>query len=86
MVTDEPAAPAPDAPAAAPHPIAAAVAPGYQFEGAALELGKGRVVALAEAAMITAQEDGGRRIGMNAPGNDNRRFLLNILSWLGRAS
>ena len=39
MVTDEPAAPAPDAPAAAPHPIAAAVAPGYQFEGAALELG-----------------------------------------------
>ncbi len=54
-------------------------------QGAALELGKGRVVLLAEAAMITAQEDGGRRIGMNAPGNDNRRLLLNILNWLGRA-
>ena len=54
-------------------------------QGAALELGKGRVVLLAEAAMITAQEDGGRRIGMSAPGNDNRRLLLNILNWLGRA-
>lgn len=54
-------------------------------QGAALELGKGRVVLLAEAAMITAQEDAGRPIGMNAPGNDNRRLLLNILNWLGRA-
>ncbi|MEA3038852.1 MAG: hypothetical protein QOE79_1365 [Sphingomonadales bacterium] len=54
-------------------------------QGAAFALGKGRVVVLAEAAMITAQEDGGRRIGMNAPGNDNRQFLLNILNWLGRA-
>jgi hypothetical protein len=54
-------------------------------QGAAFAFGKGRVVVLAEAAMITAQEDGGRRIGMNAPGNDNRQFLLNILNWLGRA-
>ena len=62
----------------------APVPAGGWCQGAALELGKGRVVVLAEAAMITAQEDGGRRIGMNAPGNDNRRFLLNILNWLGR--
>jgi hypothetical protein len=39
-------------------------------------------VALAEAAMATAQEDGGRKLGMNAPGNDNRQFVLNTLHWL----
>lgn len=47
-------------------------------------LGKGRVVALADAAMLTAQEDGGRKIGMNTPGNDNRQFALNVMHWLGR--
>jgi hypothetical protein len=40
------------------------------------------VVAVAEAAMLTAQEDGGRKIGMNAPGNDNRQFVLNMMHWL----
>lgn len=56
------------------------------LQGAALELGDGRVVVLAEAAMLTAQEDGGRPLGMNAPGNDDRQFLLNVMRWLGRAS
>lgn len=51
-------------------------------QGIAFERGKGRVVVLAEAAMITAQEDGGRKLGMNSPGNDNRQFLLNIMRWL----
>lgn len=54
-------------------------------QGVAFEIGKGRVVALAEAAMLTAQEDGGRKLGMNAPGNDNRQFALNVMRWLGRA-
>jgi hypothetical protein len=54
-------------------------------QGVAFELGRGRVVALAEAAMLTAQEDGGRKLGMNAPGNDNRQFALNVMRWLGRA-
>jgi hypothetical protein len=51
-------------------------------QGAAFPYGSGRVVALAEAAMATAQEDGGRKLGMNAPGNDNRQFVLNTLHWL----
>jgi hypothetical protein len=54
-------------------------------QGAAMESGAGRVVVLAEAAMISAQEDGDRKIGMNSPGNDNRQFLLNVMRWLGRA-
>jgi hypothetical protein len=54
-------------------------------QGLALELGGGRVVVLADAAMITAQEDGGRKIGMNAPHNENRQLLLNVMRWLGRA-
>lgn len=48
----------------------------------ALRHGKGRVVVLAEAAMISAQEDKGRKFGMNAPGNDNRLFTLNVVRWL----
>jgi hypothetical protein len=54
-------------------------------QGLASSLGSGRIVVLAEAGMITAQEDGGRKLGMNAPGNDNRQFLLNTMRWLGRA-
>ncbi len=53
-------------------------------QGAAFPYGSGRVVVLAEAAMATAQEDGGRKLGMNAPGNDNRQFVLNTLHWLAR--
>jgi hypothetical protein len=54
-------------------------------QGLAFQFGAGRVVALAEAAMLTAQEDGGRKIGMNASGNDNRQFAVNVMNWLGRA-
>lgn len=58
---------------------------GKWAQGVAFELGRGRVVALADAAMLTAVEDGGRKIGMNAPGNDDRQFLLNVMHWLARA-
>jgi hypothetical protein len=53
-------------------------------QGLALIHGTGRVVVLGEAAMLTAQiaEESGRPVGMNAPGNDNRAFVLNVLRWL----
>jgi hypothetical protein len=56
-------------------------------QAVALEHGAGRVVVLAEAAMITAQTtrlpDGGTlRFGMNRDGVDNRQFTLNVMHWL----
>ncbi len=54
-------------------------------QGVALEVGKGRVVILGEAAMMTAQISGdGHPFGMNVPGNDNRKLALNIMHWLSR--
>lgn len=56
-------------------------------QGLAMRFGDGRVVVLGEAAMLTAQRDDqtGRPFGMNAPGNDNRIFTLNIIRWLAGA-
>jgi len=53
-------------------------------QAVALEYGKGRAVVLGEAAMVTAQRDGGKPIGMNVPNTDNRQFLLNTIHWLTR--
>jgi hypothetical protein len=53
-------------------------------QGIAFQHGKGRVVILGEAAMLTAQVADGEKFGMNAPGNDNRQFALNIMHWLAR--
>ena len=58
-------------------------------QGVSFELGKGRVVVLGEAAVLTAQvlrtQDGKeQRYGMNRPGNDDRQFALNIMHWLTR--
>ena len=55
-------------------------------QGLAMEFGKGRVVVLGEAAMLSAQLAGPRRrpMGMNAPGIDNRQLALNIMHWLSR--
>ena len=50
--------------------------------GLAMNFGKGRVVILGEAACLTAQIDDTGKFGMNAPGNDNRQFALNIMHWL----
>ena len=52
---------------------------------AALVHGRGRVVMLGEAAMLTAQLAGPKQVpmGMNAPyAVDHPRFVLNILRWL----
>lgn len=55
-------------------------------QGLAFTLGKGRVVVLGEAAMMTAQVAAGRfKMGMNEPGNDDRQFVLNVVRWLGGA-
>jgi S1-C subfamily serine protease len=54
--------------------------------GLALVLGKGRVVILGEAGMLTAQVAGPQRdpMGMNLPGTDNRQFALNLMHWLSK--
>src|SRR5262249_4536260 len=53
-------------------------------QGVALQFGKGRVVVLGEAAMLSAQLAGPNkmRFGMNRPGLDNRQLGLNIMHWL----
>ncbi len=55
-----------------------------QAQGIAFKLGKGRVVMLGEAAMLSAQVAGpdNFKMGMNVAGNDNRQFALNIMHWL----
>lgn len=47
----------------------------------ALKFGKGRVLILGEAAMLSAQVGSGG-FGMNVPGIDNRQLALNIMHWL----
>ena len=55
----------------------------------ALEFGAGRVVVTGEAAMFSAQEVRiyfkTWKMGFNRPGNDNRRFIFNMMHWLTRA-
>lgn len=53
-------------------------------QGLAFNYGKGRVVVLGEAAMLTAQVYRGDHFGMNTPGCDNQQFALNIVHWLTR--
>lgn len=55
-------------------------------QGLAINFGKGRVVVMGEAAMLSAQLAGPNKLpfGMNRPGTDNRRLALNILHWLSR--
>jgi len=53
-------------------------------QGIALSFGKGRVVILGDAAMLTAQIEGNVRFGMQRAGNDNRQFALNTIHWLSR--
>ncbi|MDQ3666413.1 MAG: DUF4350 domain-containing protein [Acidobacteriota bacterium] len=53
-------------------------------QGIAFKFGKGRVVVLGEAAMLSAQLAGPNKgpMGMNVPGSDNRQLALNIMRWL----
>jgi hypothetical protein len=53
-------------------------------QGIAFSHGKGRVVMLGEAAMLSAQVEGPQRrsFGMNRPDIDNRQLALNVMRWL----
>src|SRR2546429_1753086 len=53
-------------------------------QGIAMTFGKGRVVVLGEAAMLSAQLAGPNKMpfGMNRTGIDNRQIALNIMHWL----
>lgn len=55
-------------------------------QGIAMGFGKGRVVVLGEAAMLSAQLAGPNKMpfGMNRAGIDNRQLALNIMHWLSR--
>ncbi len=55
-----------------------------EAQGLALERGKGRVVVFGEAGMLTAQVASWRPFGMNTPGNDNERLVLNVVRWLAK--
>jgi hypothetical protein len=62
-----------------PNPTSAA----GRAQGIVMSVGKGRVVVLGEAAMLSAQLAGnGMAFGMNRPGLDNRQLALNIVHWL----
>ena len=57
-------------------------AKGY-CQGLCKKYGKGKIVVLAESALLTAQIDkNGNKFGMNIPETDNRQFALNIIRWL----
>jgi hypothetical protein len=55
-------------------------------QGLALTHGRGRIVVLGDAAMLTAQlrRYDGRPFGMSTQGYDNRQLALNIMHWLTR--
>ena len=63
--------------------------PATGAQGIAMPFGKGRIVVLGEAALMSAQviREAGQpdlKMGMNAPGSDDRQFALNVLHWLSR--
>lgn len=67
-------------------PASGQVSAAGRAQGLALAFGKGRVVVLAEAGMLSAQLAGPNkaRFGMNRPGIGNRQLALNIMRWLSR--
>ena len=67
-----------------PGPEPKVVSAAGRSQGLVLTIGKGRVVILGEAGMLSAQVVGPNRVpfGMNRPGIDNRQFALNIMHWL----
>jgi hypothetical protein len=63
----------------------ASVPAGGRSQGVAMRYGRGRVVVLGEAGMLSAQLDpDGTKFGMNYPATDNRQFGLNVIHWLSR--
>ncbi len=62
---------------------------GGRAQGLAMNVGRGRVVMLGEAAMLSAQVikmgDQEMKMGMNVAGSDDRQFALNLFRWLSGA-
>lgn len=58
------------------------------LRGAIMDVGKGRVAMFSEAAMFSAQrQGGGATMGFNyPPASQNKPFLLNVLHWLSQQS
>jgi hypothetical protein len=55
-----------------------------------MTVGRGRLVVLGEAGMLSAQviryPDGHEmKMGMNVPGTDDQQFALNVMHWLSAA-
>lgn len=66
-------------------PNKATVSAAGRAQGIAMRFGKGRIIVLGEAGMLSAQIDNkGRAFGMNFPNADNRQLALNIMHWLSR--
>ena len=67
-----------------PDPNNTPISAAGRSQGLALKFGKGRVVVLGEAAMLSAQiaDQSQMKFGMNWPGIDNRQLALNIMHWL----
>lgn len=59
--------------------------PALPAQGLAFEVGRGRIVALGEAAMLTAQVADGVPFGMDVRRNQNEAFALAVLHWLSDA-
>jgi len=57
---------------------------GLRSHGVAFDFGKGKVVVISEARMLTALKytRDGSLSGMNTFGSDNKQFVLNIVRWL----
>lgn len=60
------------------------ISAGGRAEGLTFRFGKGRMVVLGDAGMLSAQLTGADKkpFGMNIPGIDNRQLALNIMHWL----
>jgi hypothetical protein len=73
-------------PGAAAHASAHAAPVAGRAQGVAFDLGRGRVVVLGEAALLSAQitADSQGKMGMNVPGSDDKQFALNVVHWLSR--
>ena len=67
-----------------PGPDSKPVSAAGRAQGIVMSFGKGRVVVLGEAAMLSAQVTGPNQMkfGMNRSGIDNRQLALNIVHWL----
>jgi len=67
-----------------PAPAAKDASAAGRAQGIAVKFGKGRIVVLGEAGMLSALVTGREKspVGINYPGIDNKQLALNIMHWL----